>query len=411
VEENSKKCNWLELKESFYQCLNDIHVSNRRLSAYKWIFKKIEQYMKSRNETSYSIKVGEEFTKEMDRILGPHSLSVIITIIRRLDEFLTERKYTLRASKPKPELPKHFHEHLNSYTEYCGLYSLRESTITQYVDHCRKALLLFWTWDIRDLSELTPQDVHNAFIASKSKTCAQAALRNFFKYLYKSGKHNIDLSLSVPSIRKPQVLPSIYTKEELAKLLSSIDRTTSTGKRNYLIVLLAQKLGMRSGDIAKLEYSDINYQTKTISFIQEKTQVPHLLELLPEIEEALQEHLKTGKPDYCGEYIFLRAVAPYTKLTNDTICCVVQKAFKDSGIYIAGKKHGPHSLRMSLASELVSENIPYMVVSKILGHEDPNAAKHYVKFDIEMLRTCALDVPQLSGNIAEKLSVFEGRRQ
>jgi hypothetical protein len=51
-----------------------------------------------------------------------------------------------------------------------------------------------------------------------------------------------------------------------------------------------------------------------------------------------------------------------------------------------------------------------MVVSKILGHEDPNVAKHYVKFDIEMLRSCALEVPQLSGNIAEKLSIFEERQ-
>ena len=88
----------------------------------------------------------------------------------------------------------------------------------------------------------------------------------------------------------------------------------------------------------------------------------------------------------------------------------MRKAFKVAGICVVGKKHGPHSLRMTLASELVSEKVPYMVIGKILGHEDPNVTKHYVKFDIEMLRTCALEVPKLSGFVAEKLNAFERRQ-
>lgn len=161
------------------------------------------------------------------------------------------------------------------------------------------------------------------------------------------------------------------------------------------------------GDIAKLKYGDINFQAKTIDFIQEKTLIPHRLELLPEIEDAFLEHLTARCPGSNYEHIFLRVVPPYIRITRAVVSNVVRKAFKVSRICVAGKKHGPHSLRMTLASELVSENVPYMVVGKILGHEDPNVAKHYVKFDIEMLRSCALEVPQLSGVIAEKLSIFE----
>jgi len=123
------------------------------------------------------------------------------------------------------------------------------------------------------------------------------------------------------------------------------------------------------------------------------------------------DHFNARDPDCGSEYIFLRVVPPYTVISSVVVSNVVQKAFKISGICTDGKKHGPHSLRMTLASELVSENVPYMVVSKILGHEDPNSARHYVNFDVEMLRACALEVPHLGGLTAEKLGILEGVRQ
>ena len=411
MKEISKEGNWQQLRGDLYQYIESLHIGKRRLSDYSWIFNKLEKFMQSRNEISYHAGIGEVFTKEMRNTLGPHSLKVISTVIKRLDSYIAEGKCALRSSKKKSELPKHFQEHLDGYIEFSKLHGLRESTITRNTDYIRKVLQHFCERNICELSRITPKNVYDVFTTIKIKNNLHVSLRSFFRYLHKSGKHGIDLSLFVPSVRKPQVLPSTYTKEEMDKLLASVDRTTIMGKRDHLIILLAQKLGMRSGDIAKLKYNDINYRAKTISFIQEKTLVPHQLELLPEIEEALLEHFSARKPDYDCGYIFLRVVPPYIAISPVVVSNVVQKAFRVSGICTDGKKHGPHSLRMTLASELVSENIPYMVVSKILGHEDPNAAKHYVKFDVEMLRACALEVPQLSGYMAEKLGIVEGVRQ
>ena len=408
MEMDTKECVWEKIRNDLYQHLVEMQLNKRRLSDYNWIFNRLEKFMQSRNEGSYSVRIGKTFTKEMLEVLGSDSLKVIRTVIRRLDSFLTEGKCALHASRPKSKIPEPFQEHLDEYIEYSRLHGLRESTIARNVDCCKKALLFIWKRKIRKLSGITPRDVHDAFIASKDKLGYSVSLRSFFRYMYKAGIHSIDLSLSVPSVRKPQLLPSTYTREEMSRLLSSVDRSTEMGRRDYLIILLAQKLGMRSGDIAKLKYSDINFHARTIEFIQEKTLVPHQLELLPEVEEALLEYLKTKRSDCNCEYIFLRVLPPFIRITRTVISNVVQKAFKVSGICVAGKKHGPHSLRMTLASELVSENVPYTVVGKILGHEDPNVAKHYVKFDIEMLRDCALEVPQLSGFIAEKLNIFEG---
>jgi integrase len=405
---NTKECIWQKIREDLFKYLVDMQLSKRCLSDYNWIFNRLEDFMQSRGVNGYSARIGKAFTKEMCNTLGSDSLKVIKTVIRRLDNFLTEGKCSLHASGQKPKLPKPFQEHLEGYIEFSKLHGLRESTIARNVNYSKKALLFFWERNIRKLSDITPRDICDAFMASKDKSNLPTSLRSFFRYLYRSGIHSIDLSLSVPSVRKPQVLPSIYTKEEMFRLLSSVDRTTEMGKRDYLIILLAQKLGMRSGDIAKLKYDDIDFQAKTIEFIQEKTLIPHRLELLPEIEDAFLEHLTARCPSSDSGHIFLRVVPPYIRITRTVVSNIVRKAFKVSGICVTGKKHGPHSLRMTLASELVSENVPYMVVGKILGHEDPNVAKHYVKFDIEMLRSCALEVPQLSGVIAEKLNIFEG---
>jgi len=410
METDTKECVWQKMRSDLFQYLADMQLSKRRLSDYNWIFNRLERFMQHRKENNYSVRIGKAFTKELCNTLGSDSIKVIKTVIRRLDDFLTEGKCALHASRPNQEFPEPFQDHLNGYIEFCKLYGLRDSTIKRNVDYCKKALLFFWEQNIRKLSDITPNDVHNAFIASRDKSNWPTSLRSFFRYLYRFGIHISDLSLSVPSVRKSRVMPSVYTREEMSRLLLSVDRETAMGKRDYLIILLAQKLGMRSGDIAKLKYSDIDFGVKTIKFIQEKTLVPHQLELLPDIEVALLEYLKAKWASCDCEHIFLRATPPFIKITRTVISNVVRKAFKVSGIWVAGKKHGPHSLRMTLASELVSENVPYMVVGKILGHEDPNVAMHYVKFDIEMLRACALEVPQLSGSIAEKLNIFEGRQ-
>lgn len=411
MENDNKDCAWHKIREDLYQYLVNMQLSTRSLSAYNSIFNKMETFMQSRKENNYSVKIGKAFKKEMCNTLSSYSLQVAETTIRRLDDFLVEGKCAIRASSPKSKLPEPFQEPLNGFIAFSKLHGLRDSTITLNVYYCKKTLFFFWEKsNIRKISDITPRDIHNAFMASKDKLHFQTPLRSFFRYLYRTGIHEFDLSLSVPSVREPKVIPSIYTKEEMYRLLSNVDRSTAMGKRDYLIILLAQKLGMRSGDIANLKCCNIDFRAKKINFIQGKTLVPHQLELLPEIEEALLQHLKARKTSCDIESVFLRVIAPFDRITRTAVGVVVRKAFKAAEICVVGKKHGPHSLRMTLASELVSEKVPYMVIGKILGHEDPNVTKHYVEFDIEMLRTCALEVPKLSGFIAEELNAFERRQ-
>jgi site-specific recombinase XerD len=86
------------------------------------------------------------------------------------------------------------------------------------------------------------------------------------------------------------------------------------------------------------------------------------------------------------------------------VTSLITRHMKKSGILIGDRSYGGHALRMTLASELVSEKVPYEVVRKILGHEDTKSMKHYVKFDVGMLRSCALEVPPLTGLTAKYIN-------
>ncbi|OLN25817.1 putative integrase/recombinase [Desulfosporosinus metallidurans] len=164
------------------------------------------------------------------------------------------------------------------------------------------------------------------------------------------------------------------------------------------MLLLATRLGMRSGDIARLTFDEIDFGGNFIRLVQEKTQQPLELPLLPEIKDAIQNYIKNARPivnDECR--IFLRQKAPYQGITTSALRFATTKYFRKAGIDISGKKHGVHTFRSSIASSMVNDQVPYDVVRKVLGHTDPDAIKHYARVDIERLREYAIPVPEPSG--------------
>lgn len=164
------------------------------------------------------------------------------------------------------------------------------------------------------------------------------------------------------------------------------------------MLLLATRLGMRSGDITRLTFDEIDFEGNTIHLIQEKTLQPLELPLLPEIKDAIMNYIGNTRPKVNDECrIFLRQKAPYQGITTSAIRFAITKYFRKAGIHISDKKHGAHAFRSSLASSMVNDQVPYDVVRKVLGHTDPNAIKHYAKVDIERLREYSIEVPTPSG--------------
>ncbi|MCC7574964.1 tyrosine-type recombinase/integrase, partial [Candidatus Woesearchaeota archaeon] len=229
----------------------------------------------------------------------------------------------------------------------------------------------------------------------KSIASILTTLRVFLRFLYQNGYTVADLSVSIPKQNRyyyPAV-PSTWNPEEVKKMLAAIDRGNPRGKRDYAILLLVAKLGIRAGDIKSLKLSDLDWTSRIISIIQEKTKVKVTYPILNDLGWALIDYLKNGRPICDSAYLFIRLCAPYRSFgENANLHNIITKYTREAGIVISKEKHhGLHSLRHSLASTLLEQGIPLPVISEVLGHVDSRSTAVYLRTGMEGLKACALD--------------------
>lgn len=174
---------------------------------------------------------------------------------------------------------------------------------------------------IRLLDEL--ESVHIVgFMKNLSVTCklptldgVASSMRLVLHFLFCNFYMSTDLSSYVPQVQcKPDGIPLVYTKDEVQQLLNGIDRTGPTGKRNYALILLAARLGIRASDICGLKLDNLKWQTNTIEFIVKKTGVSTVLPLLNEVGEAIIDYIKNGRPLSKDNHVFLRMQIPFVEM-------------------------------------------------------------------------------------------------
>lgn len=230
-----------------------------------------------------------------------------------------------------------------------------------------------------------------------AKHIACRTIRGFLRFLYDKNLTERDLSIVIPhdNYKSQAHLASTYTKEEIISILNTIDRSTCVGKRDYAILLLAVRLGLRSADIRALKFENIDWQASSISFIQQKTK--RLLELpLPaDVGEALVDYFKYGRPQSESKMIFIKHNYPYGELYESKISQLATWAIRKSEVKVGDRKHGAHVLRHSMANFLLEKETPLPVISAILGHSNIQTSMCYLRIDIEQLRQCTLEVPPI----------------
>lgn len=202
------------------------------------------------------------------------------------------------------------------------------------------------------------------------------------------------------SIRQPKI-PSVYSREEVERLLHSVDRSNPAGKRDFAIVLLAARCGLRGSDIMGLRHCNLDWSNNRIIVVQQKTKGKLGLPLSEEVGNAIIEYLKFGRPDVNEPYIFLSAKPPFGKLV--TIHQIITKHMRKADISYEERKHGPHALRHSLASNLLGLQEPIPVISAILGHSTTASTMPYLRVDFSQLKQCALEVPCVPSSFYQNL--------
>lgn len=236
-----------------------------------------------------------------------------------------------------------------------------------------------------------------------------SSLRMFFRFVHEERLLKTDWSYVLANYKwtRREKLPSFYTAEEVKQIESSVGRSGKVGKRNYALLLLSTRLGLRASDIAHLSFDGLDWEKSRIVLEQYKTGKEIELPLLPEIGGAVIEYLKFGRPRSNSPKVFLSVRAPYRPMTGAAVSAAVGQIIEASGISIGKRRHGPHSMRHSLAGRLLENGVPLPVISESLGHQNTEVTMNYLRIDMKALRKCALDVPTVDPSFySQKGGVF-----
>jgi site-specific recombinase XerD len=373
------------------------------------IWQNLEEYLTGRGIEYFSPEVGRSFLEFRYGISAtPKKLSNSdqdrLRAISLLADFQTQRKILKRTKSRIYEFEPQFEETFLAFIEFRKNVALSFRTIEVNMLYLERFGNYLNGRGIKQLSDVTSLDVidflnYCAAVHSISTIyCISCLLRVLFRYLYDNNITSTNLAVFIPKVNfnKRSKIPSAYSKEEVQELLKSVDRGNPKGKRDYAILLIAAKLGMRAGDICELTFDNFRWDSNTIEWKQLKTGRLIVLPLLNDVGEAVIDYIKYGRPAFETKHVFLRLTAPVDRMMAPTLHSIVTHYMNKAGIIIPeGKKHGPHSLRHSLASALLDNSTALPVISEILGHTDSDTTAIYLKIDQTHLRNYSLNVPPL----------------
>ena len=254
-------------------------------------------------------------------------------------------------------------------------------------------------------------EVVGAFVATLSgyqvKTVEQklCAVRSFLRFASAEGLVDAAVRDAVPAVRssKQTRIPSVWGPGEVARILDAVDRGNPCGKRDYAIILLVARLGLRGVDVKRLEFADFDWPGNRLSVVQAKTGHRVQLPLLKEVGWAVIDYIRHGRPACDCPQVFVRHTAPIGPFSDqDHLHQILVKHARVAHVAVGERRrHGMHSLRHSLATRLMESGTPVEQIADILGHQSVTSTGVYLKSSLGLLAACAL-VPDAPGRAASR---------
>ena len=247
-----------------------------------------------------------------------------------------------------------------------------------------------------DLDQLTAGEV-NAFVVRQSRERPASvkrmvtALRSLLTFLHVEGITGQAAGTAVPTVtrRKQAGPPQALDRSQMAALLTACDRATPSGCRDYAMVTLLVRLGLRAGDVAALCLDDIDWRRGEVT-VRGKGNRHDTLPLPADVGQAIVDYLTGGRPGGADDRrVFAAAQAPHRALTGTAVTCVVARAARRAGL---GTVHA-HRLRHSAATTMLAAGASLTEIGQALRHASPATTAIYAKVDLEALRTVARPWP------------------
>jgi integrase/recombinase XerD len=260
---------------------------------------------------------------------------------------------------------------------------------------------------VDDLAALGVRDVSGFLLRQRGlrrKTIAgmRSSLADFLAFLAAAGRTPQSLAGRLPPHRhlRHESEPHLWTAGEIRRLLAVINRQSATGKRDYAMILMTARLGLRISDLRQLELGDLDWRAKTITIIQHKTGRPLSLPLLDDVGWAIIDYVRHGRPETACPKVFIKHRHPFDAFgCASSVACRLSRYAARAGIdFPPGQACGMHSLRGALAVAMIGNGAPMPVISAVLGHASSDTTQaYYLRFDTGRLRCCALDVEDVTG--------------
>ncbi|MGO9657036.1 MAG: tyrosine-type recombinase/integrase [Acidimicrobiales bacterium] len=291
-------------------------------------------------------------------------------------------------------------ELLGAFGVWClGQRGLTRTTTDQYV---KRAATFLELW--RPDGDVTVADLDGRGVLATvraaadvmpapSLRCTVTALRSFLRFLYVTGRAPTPLPTAVPPLKSwPRTaLPSPVPAHEARKLVSACDTTTGRGRRDAAVLLVLLRLGLRAGEVARLELGDIDWRRGEVG-IRGKGGRRDVVPLPVEVGDAIAAYLRQGRPSSPSRAVFLTALAPVRPLSPDGVALLVRRACGRAGVATTG----PHRLRKTLATETLRAGAPMAEVAQLLRHADQATSSIYAAADVAAVAALARPWPRVS---------------
>lgn len=272
---------------------------------------------------------------------------------------------------------------------------LARATVVNYLPEVRRFLSWRFTTDAIRLDEIRLPEVtrfvvrHAHAFSPRRVQLMLTALRSFFRFLRLHGETAIDLASSVLSVadwrlaRVPQWIPAAQVKQ----VLHHCDQQTRVGQRDYTIMLLLARLGLRAGEVMGMTLDDIDWEAGTL-LVRGKGGRQDRLPLPRDVGQALATYVRRGRPPCASRRVFLCARAPRRGFTSSVaVCTIVRRAVARAGLHPPST--GAHLFRHTLATEMLRRGASLAEIGEILRHRHPDTTAIYAKVDLEALRRVA----------------------
>lgn len=387
-----------------------LNYSEGRIRHHRECWNVLRKYMKRQGEQFLTVPLAVQFLREKYGIemythnkMTSYKMSMRRSVLILLEYHASKMIYKRMPSRDHT-FPFEYETACFQYLDYLRKQrNLTEGSIKQH-RRCLEHFTLYCAANgIIDLNQIDISILYSYIntLSGYSKSYVNAniqELKSFFAFLYGAGLYEKDIHACWPSIRVERYcrLPDTFSAEEVRKILSSVDRGSALGKRDYAILLLAVRYGLRVSDIRGLTFDNVDFKNCKLRLVQQKTAKPLEFELFVDVGWALIDYLKNGRPPVSTDsHIFVRMVAPYTGFAEDDhLGQIVYKYALKAGVNKRHPRCSMHMFRYTLASSMLSNNTPLPIVSSILGHSQLDTTKIYTKVDMTQLELCPLEVPR-----------------